>query len=112
MNEQSLTLDLAKRHATKRSVYVGQGDMGGTTLLVTVTNNGLALDLSDMDVTLKLPNGEVVCTVVGGKASCVMGESLVPDGTEHAYLALDDGEHVYSTQRFRIVALDGCREGR
>lgn len=110
MNVQEVTLDLTKLHAAKQTVYIGRGDRGGTTVRATVNEAGKALDMGGMAVSLTLPLGSVACEVDGCTATCVLGESLVPDGTEFAHLRITDGERAYSTERFRIVTLSGHKE--
>lgn len=108
MNEQRLTLDLSKRLSTKPTVYVGRGDLHGTTIVATVTESGIPLDMDGMTVALKLPLGDVPCTVDGEEVTCVLGESYVPHGTEVAYFEIVDGDRRYSTSRFRIVTIEGA----
>lgn len=110
MNEQRISLDMAKKYSSKPTTYVGRGDVAGTTVVATVTESGVPVDMGGMDVSLRLPLGDVPCAVSGDTATVTIDETLVPDGTEHAYLTLDDGDHAYSTQRFRIVTIAGYRE--
>ena len=110
MNVQHVTLDLSKKFSTKPTIYVGRGDMGGTTIAASFTDAGIPIALDGMDVTLSLPMGDMPCTIDGDTASCTLGESLVPDGTEHAHYKLVDGTHIYTTQRIRIVTLEGATQ--
>lgn len=110
MNTQRVTLDLSKRFSSKPTVYVGRGDVGGTTIAATFTDAGVPMSLDGADVTLTLPLGDVACEVDGDTASCALGESLVPDGTEHAHYTITDGTGTYTTQRLRIVAFEGATQ--
>lgn len=110
MNTQSIVLDLNKKFSASQTVYVGRGDRSGTTVQATVTEAGRPVSLGGIDVSLRLPLGDVACTTSGSVATATLGESLVPDGTSHACLVLDAGEHIYSTERFRIVTLEGSDE--
>ena len=110
MNEQRIALDLSKRLTVKPTVYVGRGDRHGTTIVTTVTESGLPLDMDGMAATLALPLGDAPCTTDGDTITCVLGESYVPDGTEHAYFNIIDGERRYSTSRFRIVNVEGATQ--
>lgn len=110
MNEQRVSLDLAKKHSTKPTIYLGTGDRGGTRLRATVTDTGIPVQLDGMSVSLSLPLGDVACETDGSVATCAFGEELVPDGTEHAYLSIAVGDRVYSTQRMRIVTVIGHME--
>lgn len=110
MNTQHVTLDLSKRFSTKPTVYVGRGDVGGTTIAATFTDAGIPMSLDGADVTLSLPLGDVACDVDGDTASCALGESLVPRGTEHARYVIADGDATYTTQRLRIVTFEGATQ--
>jgi len=110
MNTQHVSLDLSKKFSTKPTVYIGRGDRGGTTIAASFTDSGLPMALAGMDVTLTLPLGDMPCAIDGDTASCTLGESLVPDGTEHAHYTIIDGERVYTTQRLRIVTLEGATQ--
>jgi hypothetical protein len=110
MNTQRIALDLSKRMTVKPTVYIGRGDRRGTTVVATVTESGLPLGLGGMTATLALPLGDAPCTTDGDTITCVLGESYVPDGTEHAYFNIIDGERRYSTSRFRIVTLEGAEQ--
>ena len=110
MNTQRIALDLSKRLTVKPTVYVGRGDRRGTTVVATVTESGIPLDMDGMAATLALPLGDVPCTTDGDAITCVLGESYVPDGTEVAYFDISDGGRRYSTSRFRIVTLEGAEQ--
>jgi len=110
MNVQHVSLDLSKKFSTKPTIYVGRGDVGGTTIAASFTDSGLPISLDGMDVTLTLPLGEMPCVIDGDTASCTLGESLVPEGAEHAHYTIIDGERVYTTQRLRIVTLEGATQ--
>ena len=110
MNTQYLTLDLSKKFSSKPTIYVGRGDVGGTTIAASFTDAGIPIALDGMEVTFTLPLGEMPCTIDGNTASCTLGESLVPNGTEHAHYTIIDGERTYTTQRLRIVTLEGATQ--
>lgn len=110
MNVQRVTLDLSKKFSSKPTVYVGRGDVGGTTIAASFTDTGLPISLAGMDVTLTLPMGDMPCAIDGDTASCTLGESLVPDGTEHAHYTIVGGGRTYTTQRLRIVTLEGATQ--
>lgn len=110
MNVQRVTLDLSKKFSSKPTVYVGRGDVGGTTIAASFTDTGLPISLVGMDVTLTLPMGDMLCVVDGDTASCTLGESIVPEGTEHAHYTIVDGDRTYTTQRLRIVTLEGATQ--
>ena len=108
MNEQRIALDLSKRLTAKPTVYIGRGDRHGTTVVATVTESGIPLDMDGMAATLKLPLGDAPCVTDGDAVTCVLGEQLVPDGTEFAHFDISDGDRRYSTSRFRIVTFEGA----
>lgn len=110
MNTQRIALDLSKRLSTKPTIYVGRGDRHGTTIVATVTESGIPLDMDGMAAVLALPMGDAACTTDGDTITCVLGESFVPDGTEIAYFEIEDGGRRYSTSRFRIVTVEGATE--
>lgn len=110
MNTQHVTLDLSKKFSTKPTVYVGRGDHGGTTIAASFTDAGLPIALDGMDVTLSLPMGDMPCAIDVDAASCTLGEWLVPNGTEDAHYTIIDGDRTYTTQRLRIVTLEGATQ--
>ena len=111
-----MTLDLSKQFMATQTVYVGLGDRSGTTIVVTVNDNGTPADISDMDAMLcaRTPGGPVTlpCTVSGNQVSCTLDERRLAGGAEFAYISLCDGQRAYSTERFCIMALSGDTRGR
>ena len=108
MNVQRLDLDLSKRPSTFKSIVIGQGDAGGTTIRAHVFDNGVAADLDGMTARfcMRLPDGihyvrDTDCTVSGNTITYVVDEShcaAVKGMTNEAYFdILADGEIVYST---------------
>jgi hypothetical protein len=109
MNTQSVMLDLNKVPYPGQVVRIGRGDLHGTTIAATVTDNGEQPALEGMAASLVLPGGEVPCSIDGNVATATLGEGMVPDGTTMAYVRVVDGQDVYSTSRFRIIALEGAQ---
>ena len=122
MNVQRLDLDLSKRPSTFKSIVIGQGDAGGTTIRAHVFDNGVAADLDGMTARfcMRLPDGihyvrDTDCTVSGNTITYVVDEShcaAVKGMTNEAYFdILADGEIVYSTSRFSAHVLRGVTDG-
>lgn len=124
MNEQHISLDVAKESGTPQVVAIAQGDAAGTTIVADVYDNGAALDLTGKTARLvaRLPDGlhynRLSCTVSGSTATCVLGEdslARVAGYTDCAYLEIQDGDAVVSTERFALdilrSALDGAEPG-
>jgi hypothetical protein len=106
-----MTLDLSKQFVATQTVYLGLGDRNGTTIIATISDNGIPADISGMDATLcaRTMDGTIAfpCTVSGNVVTCHLDERRFASSAEMAYISLSDGQQVYSTERFRIVALDG-----
>ncbi|MBQ9002183.1 MAG: BppU family phage baseplate upper protein [Eggerthellaceae bacterium] len=121
MNVQTLNLDVSKRPAVTPVVYLGQGDKNGTTLAVSVYDNGVAMDLTGLGARfcMRLPGGEYYYSVAGDVSGNVatfdIDESYaaaVAGRTDMAYVEVLDGDDVIcSTNRIAVVVLDGAREG-
>ena len=122
MNEQLLRLDISKRPDASQTVRIGQGDVGGTTIVADVYDNGAALDLTGMDVRflMRLPGGRYYvrdygCTAVGNRVTYVVDEEhmcAIAGYTDCAYFEVLQGtEVVASTQRFRIEVLRSALDG-
>lgn len=110
MNTQPVLLDLNKVPYPSQVVRVGRGDVSGTTIAATITDNGKIPTLDGMSASLVLPGGEAECAIEGNVATVTLGEGMVPDGTAMAYVRVVDGNDVYSTSRFRIIALEGAAQ--
>lgn len=124
MNEQHISLDVAKESGAPQVVTIAQGDAAGTTIVADVYDNGTAVDLTGKTAHLvaRLPDGlhytRLACTVDGSTATCVLGEdslARVAGYTDCAYIEIQDGDAVVSTERFALdilrSALDGAEPG-
>lgn len=116
MSTRRMTLDLSKQFMATQTVYIGLGDVDGTTIVVAVNDNGTPADISDMDAMLcaRTPGGPVTlpCAVSGNHVTCTLDERRLTGSAEFAYISLCDGQQAYSTERFRIMVLDGNTRGR
>ena len=121
MNTQTISLDVTKRPVVAPVVYLGQGDKSGTTLVVQVYDNDIALSLSSYTVRfcMRLPDGEsyysVNGTVSGNIATFAIDESYAAAAagiTDKAYVeVISENTVICSTGRFRVVVLEGARAG-
>ena len=121
MNTQSFSLDLRKNPVPVPVLYLGQGDVNGTNINVSITDNGEAFDLTAYAVKLcirqPLANGyyEVDGTVAGNVASFTIDETYgatTPGVTDTAYVNIIDGDTVIaSTARFQCVILPNATYG-
>ena len=111
MNEKRVTLDLSKPPGFVPELRVGRGDRRGLTLVATIRDNGVAADLTGMTATLKMRVGAstlgLSCTVSGSTVTCEVDAHAIGDGTDFAYIAIQDGDSAYSTERMRIAVVDG-----
>jgi len=116
---QTLTLDVGKRNASRRMVYLGEGDVNGTVLVVTVTENGNFFDCSEYTPYLMVPvRGGTVYrqegTAIGNVVTVTVDESglgNVDGRLPGAYVSLEsEGGVVTSTQRFDVVMEKSGRE--
>lgn len=112
MNIQTISLDLSKAGGHER-IRVGRWDSNGTTVRALVHDGGCPVDLDGMDVSLamRLSDGsalEYPCETDGNAATATLDESDVGNrAVAFAYVRVEDGERVYSTERFSIVLLEG-----
>ena len=121
MNTQSIALDVSKQPQTLPVVYLGQGDLNGTTLAASIFDGGQALSLTGHTVrfVMRLPGDDgyysVAGTVSGNVATFNIDETYacaVAGVTDKAYVEVLTGLTVIaSTNRIRVVVLDGAREG-
>lgn len=120
VNTQRMTLDIGKQATGTRVVYVDAGDASGTTLRVSINDNGIPVDLYGMtaSVEMRLVDGGMVtlpCTTSGSDVICTLDESLIAGRVVgFAYVTLSGYERVYSTERFLVKTLSGneSQEGR
>ena len=115
MAVQRVTLDIGKLSTRAQYIRMGEGDRNATTIEAHVRDGGVPVDLTGMAVTLEIMSGPtrldvIACAVNVDKVICHIDESrvTVPDAT--AYVRIDDGPRVYSTDRFHIVTLPGNTE--
>lgn len=121
MNEQSISLDLKKNPVPVPVLYLGQGDLNGTTLKVAITDNGSNFNLSGYDVKLcirqPLHAGYYECdgTSASNVATFVIDETYgatTPGVSDCAYIdIIDEGNVIASTARFQVVVLPNASEG-
>ena len=121
MNVNTLTLDVSKEPAHEPTIYLGQGDKNGTTLVVKLFDNGAVLDLTDLTATfcMRTPGGldyyQVTGTVSGNTATFVIDETYAAGhvgSTDVAYVKVDDGDTtITSTSRIRVTVLPSATEG-
>lgn len=111
MNEKRVTLDLCKPTGIVPELRVGRGDRRGLRLVATIKDNGVAVNLSGMSATLQMRVGgstvDLPCTVSGSTVTCEVDAHVIGDGTDFAYIAIQDGDRAYSTERMCIVVVDG-----
>lgn len=121
MNVNTITLDVSKEPAHESTLYLGQSDKNGTTLVVNMFDNGNVLDLTGMDVffCMRTPGGtdyyQVQGTVSGNVATFIIDETYAAGhvgATDTAYVKVDDGDTVItSTSRVRVVVLPSATDG-
>ena len=111
MNEKRVTLDLSKPPGFVPELRIGRGDRRGLTLVATIKDNGAAVNLTGMTATLKMRVGastvDLPCTVSGSTVTCEVDAHAIGGGTDFAYIAIQDGDRAYSTERMSIVVVDG-----
>lgn len=117
--KQTLTLDVGKRNASRRIVYLGEGDVNGTVLIIYVTEDGKPFDCSEYTPYVMIPvrNGTVyrqegaasgnVVTVTVNESGLGNVDGRLPG----AYVSLEaeDGT-ITSTQRFDVTIIKSNRE--
>lgn len=116
---QLLTLDVGRRNASRHVVHLGEGDVNGTTLVVTVTEGGTPFDCDEYTPYLMVPvrDGTVYRqegTASGNTVTITVNESglgNVSGKLPGAYVSLEaeDGT-VTSTQRFDVCVIESWRE--
>ena len=121
MNTHEITLDVSKEPAHEPTLYLGQGDMNGTTLVVNMFDNGEVLDLTGLSVKfcMRTPDMlefyEVAGAVSGNVATFSIDETYAaghPGSTDIAYVQVIDGDtESTSTARMRVVVLPSAKDG-
>ena len=121
MNTHEITLDVSKEPSHEPTLYLGQGDMNGTTLVVNMFDNGEVLDLTGLSVKfcMRTPDMldyyEVAGTASGNVATFAIDETYAaghPGNTDIAYVQVIDGDtESTSTARMRVVVLPSAKEG-
>lgn len=122
MNEQLLHLDISKRPDASQTVRIGQGDVGGTTIVADIFDNDVALDLTGKSAyfMMRLPGGlyymrDANTTASGNRVTYVVDEAhmaSIAGYTDSAYFEIREGTStVASTQRFRIEVLRSALDG-
>ena len=122
MNTQYINLDISKAFVPNRSITIGQGDLGGTTIVATIYDNGSLLSLSGLSAHffIRLPNSvgyveDENCTVSGNTITYVVDEehcAYMAGVTQDAYFALYSGTtRIYSTARFTVKILQSAADG-
>lgn len=112
MNEKRVTLDLCKPTGVVQEIRIGRGDKRGLTLIATIMDNGILADLTDMTAALTMRVGgtsvNIPCTVSGSTVACeVDAHAIGGVGSDFAYIAIQDHDRAYSTERMRVVVVDG-----
>ena len=111
MNEKRVALDLSKPEGFVPELRIGRGDRRGLTLVATIRDNGILADLDGMDATLRTRIGgstvDLPCVVSGSTVTCEVDAHAIGGGTDFAYIAIQDGDRAYSTERMSIVVVDG-----
>ena len=109
-----LNLDISKLTDIVQTVYVGAGDHNGTTLDMAVFDWGIPADITDMtaSVEMRLSDGSALsipCTITSPNRANATIDAQDLDGLQvyFAYLAIVDGDRMYSTERFEIVTVPG-----
>lgn len=121
MNTQTIQLDVSKSPAIAPVLHLGQGDANGTTLVVELYDNSAALSMSGKAARLciqqprKAGYYEVDGTVSGSTATFAIDETYaasVAGVSDVAYVQVLEGTTVIaSTNRFRVVVLNGASDG-
>lgn len=113
MNIQRMTLDIGKKSTTNKTVYVGSGDHNGTSLCMSINDNGIPADLDGMtaSVRMRTVDGETVsveCTTDGNDVLCTLDEQVLQGcAIDLAYVILSGYDRVYSTERFSVKIMPG-----
>lgn len=122
MNTQEIALDLSKAPMYAQMVTIGQGDSGGTTVVASVYDNGVAADLTGKTARfcMRLPRNagyvrDTNCAVEGNEITYTFDEAhcaSVAGRTDEAYFEILSGSTVvYSTSRFKVMVLRACDSG-
>lgn len=116
---QTLTLDVSRRNASRHIVHLGEGDVNGTMLVVSVTEDGVPFGCDGYQPFLMIPlrDGSVYRkegTAAGNVVTITVDESglgNVNGRMPGAYVSLEgeDGT-VTSTQRFDVLIAESRRE--
>lgn len=113
-----LNLDISKLTDFVPTVYVGAGDHNGTTLDIDILDWGIPADITGMtaSVEIRLSDGSVLsvpCAVTSPNRASATIDARYLDGLQvhFAYLAIADGDRMYSTERFEIVVVPGNTQG-
>ena len=117
MNTQEIELDLSKQGFGQR-VAVGQNDLRGITLRVTVTDGGAAVTVpagAACYMMARMPGGSYVrdgCTVDGGKVVWRADErKFGRAGVAEAYVRIESGGEAWSTERFALDVQRAADDG-
>lgn len=107
-------LDISKLTDFVQTVYVGAGDHNGTTLDMAVFDWGIPADITGMiaSVEMRLSDGSALsipCTITSPNKASATIDARDLDGLQvhFAYLAIADGDRMYSTERFEVVNVPG-----
>lgn len=116
---QTLTLDVGRRNASRQVVYLGEGDVNGTVLIVLVTEDGAPFGCDGYTPYLMVPVRDGVVyrqegSAAGNVVTITVDESALGnvDGRmPGAYISLEAGDGtVTSTQRFDVSVSKSGRE--
>ena len=120
MNIQTIKLDLSKTSKRRQTVFLRQGDVNGTTIVVEVEDNHSPFDVTGKDVTLVLraPRGEAYVeiegTADGNTATFLVNEAYAAATAGKSglnYMKIEDDGTVSSTGSFDTVVLEDGTEG-
>lgn len=121
MNEQQIVLDVSKEPFVPPTLYLGQGDKNGTTIVAEIYDNGIPLTLTSYSVRfeMRLPDGtsyyqSPAGTASGNVATIPIDETYAAtvDGmTSIAYIVVYDNSTVCSTSRVNVIVLESAENG-
>lgn len=121
MNEQHISLDVSKAPNVTQVVRIGQGDKGGTTIVASIYDNGIAMSMAGMTAKfcMRTPgNGYVEdesVTVSGSTLTYVVDEehcASTAGYTDECYFQILQGTTIIaSTSRFAMHVLRSVSDG-
>lgn len=111
MNSKSLTLDMCKRQTPGQTLFLGRGDLSRPIVEVTVTDHGIPFDLTGKTAVFEVrtPSGAFLSFEgsVSGSTATFELDGMEPGQTDVAYVVIEDSTSRVSTERVRVVSLEG-----